>query len=77
MQMNLKKLVGAVATAAAMGLPAFVLGEGIANAATTTPAIAGPVQNPADPGSAHAQPVDWDDHDGDGGSGWGGWGWGR
>ena len=84
MQMNLKKLVGAVAVAGAMGLPAFVLGVGAVNAAMPTVSISAPVQNPAELGSTHVQPVDWDDHYGDGGWGWGdrgdwydhGWGWG-
>ena len=73
MHMKVKKLVGAVAIVGAMGLPAFV-SVGIANAAMPTPSISGPVQNPADQGSAHAQPVDWGDDDDQGGWGWGGWG---
>jgi hypothetical protein len=64
MKMNVKKLVGAVAIAGAMGLPALVLSAGAANAATAAPSITAPT---------YVQPVD--DHEG----GWGhhgDWGWG-
>jgi hypothetical protein len=71
MQMNLKKLAGAVAITGALGLPAFVVGAGVANAATSAPSIPGPThteQTPADLGPSQIQLVDDDDW------GWGGWG---
>jgi hypothetical protein len=69
MQMSLKKLVGATAIAGALGLPAFVVGAGVANAATPAPSIPGPVHTVQTPGTTHVQLVD-----DDGGWGWGGWG---
>ena len=82
MKMNPKKLVGAAAIAAALGMPAFVVGAGAANAATAAPPIAGPVQTvPVDwHGHGHGD-CDWCQH-GDWDGGWhgdwhgGGWGWG-
>ena len=62
--MNVKKIIGAVAIAAALGLP--VIGAGVANAAPASAPV---------PAVVHAQPADW----GDGGDGWhhhGDWGWG-
>ena len=85
MQVNLKKLVGTIAVAGALGLPAFVAGAGAANAATPAPSIPGSVQAPADLGTIQVQPVDWGgDWDDWGHHGWrghgdwgrGGWGWG-
>jgi hypothetical protein len=72
MKMSVKKLVGAAAIAGALGLPAFVIGAGAANAATLAPgpAIPGPADTVQTPGT-HVQLVD------DGDWGWGGWGgWG-
>jgi hypothetical protein len=72
MKMNLKKLVGATAIAGALGMPAFVVGAGTANATTAAPLIAGPVNTvqtwPADRGHGDCD-CDW--------GGWGGWdgGW--
>ena len=68
MQMNVKKLVGATATAGALGLSAFVMGPGAANAATPASVNPGPVDTVQTPGT-HVQLVDDD-------GGWG-WGWGR
>jgi hypothetical protein len=87
MHTNLKKLVGAAAIAATLGLSAGGVGAGVANAGTPAPSIPGPVhtgQTPADPDHSQAQLVDW--HGGRRG-GWGdhgdwgrsarnGWGWG-
>ena len=73
MKMNVKKMVGAVAIAGAIGLPAFGLSAGAANAASPTPSIPDPVdtvQTSADP---QVQLVD--DH-GWGGGDHGDWRWG-
>ena len=69
MQMSLKKLFGATVIAGALGLPAFVVGAGAANAATPAPSIPGPAHTVQTPGTTHVQLVD-----DDGGWGWGGWG---
>jgi hypothetical protein len=71
MQMTVKKLIAATAIAGTLGLPAFVIGAGTANAATAAPppAIPGPADTVQTPGT-HVQLVDDDD------GGWG-WGWGR
>jgi hypothetical protein len=69
MQMSLKKLVGGTVIAGALGLPAFVVGAGAANAATSAPAIPGPAHTVQTPGTTQVQLVD-----DDGGWGWGGWG---
>jgi hypothetical protein len=92
MKMNVKKLVGATAIAGALGVPAFVVGAGTANAATAAPSLAGPVHTvqawPADHGHGDCDCGDWGNWggwdggwrgDGDWHGGWGGgwpWGWG-
>ena len=88
MKISLKKLVGTVAIAGAMGLSAVGVGAGAANAATPAPSIAGQVETmQTAAGPAQVLPVDWHgghgrwgDHDdwrwGHRGWGHGGWGWG-
>ena len=71
--MSVKKLVGAAAIAGALGLPAYVVGAGAANAAMPAPAIPGPADTVQTPGTNDVQLVD----DDDGGWGWRGWDGGR
>ena len=74
MNAHLKKLVGAAAIAATLGLSAVGVGAQVANAATPAPSIPGPVhtvQTPADSDISQAQLVDWH---GGGHGGRGGWG---
>ena len=65
---NAKKIVGATAIAAALGLSAGVVGDGVANAAAPAPVPT--VQAPANPGVIQVQQIDR--------HGWGhdNWGWG-
>jgi hypothetical protein len=74
MNKNVKKIVGAAALAAALGLSSVAVGDGVANAAVAPTTPAQTVEAPADSGVIHAQPIDhgW----GHGGWGHGGWGWG-
>jgi hypothetical protein len=70
MHANLKKLAGAAAIAATLGLSAVGVGAGVANADTAAPSV-------PDQGSAPVTLVDWHGG-GHGGHGWGGHGdWGR
>jgi hypothetical protein len=72
-----KKLVGAAAIAATLGLSTVGVGAGVANAATPAPSIPGPVhtaQTPADPAPTHALLVDWHGGGHGGHGGRGGWG---
>jgi hypothetical protein len=66
-KMNVKKLVGATAIAGALGMPAFVVGPGTANAVTAAPTDRVNV--------AQTWQVDWHG-DWDGGWHHGGWSWG-
>jgi hypothetical protein len=92
MKVNLKKLVGSIAVAGALGLPAFVAGAGAANAATPAPSIPSSLRTvpmPADLGATQVRPVDWNgdwndwghrrgwDRDWRGHGDWGHGGWGR